>query len=352
MSVMTICKGLGVTPLPARAAFARGQGAKPMAASMGAHSRRSAVSVSRPASAAFALAGMAIGSREGPHGKAARLHAPRAQAVEEIELDVGGGDGGDMGGDGGDGSGDGEGEGSEPAPETPKGFIAAIALGYAQRMQADPNFLFKICCECMNDAAIIIVTNWAVRKERFFKEIEFVFCHLSTSLLCDAALVTLLAPVAGVAAIPAARSGLKASIGRLPANVFQKAAKGEAFTLGQRAGCYLYKGAVYGGIGAFMGTLGGGLITGLSAIKKLTDPDFVAPKLPSPLHSSWVWASYVGISSNTRYQTVAGLERAIFHFMPGGAAKATSWVLRLGNNFIGSASYVWWSRVCKLDTTG
>ena len=120
----TICRGLGVAPLPVRSEIVRSDGVRPVAAAMGGPQRRSAGAVSRSGSAAHARGALGFSVRAGSRGKPFRRAVLRAQAVEEMTLDMDGGDGGDIGGSGGDGSGDGD-EGGEAAPEPPKGFIAA-----------------------------------------------------------------------------------------------------------------------------------------------------------------------------------------------------------------------------------
>ena len=143
----------------------------------------------------------------------------------------------------GGGGGGGGGAGGGPV----SAVVAAVAGYVTARSRADPHFFFKLVAECGNDAVIIVGVNMAARGSRFLHEIEFVLCHLTVSLLCDVALVSMLAPTVGVAR-PA--TGLGAALARLPANVF------EPSSIASKLGCLVYKGVLYAFTGAVMGYTG------------------------------------------------------------------------------------------------
>ena len=46
-------------------------------------------------------------------------------------------------------------------------------------MEADPAFIFKLGCECGLDLAIIMIVNLACRRDKFFKELDFVLSQVS-----------------------------------------------------------------------------------------------------------------------------------------------------------------------------
>lgn len=266
-----------------------------------------------------------------------------------VELSSGGGDG--KGGDGKGGAGGGGGgwdAGDEGSENRPSGFnpLALFLAGFKARTAADPNFPFKICLELLNDLTIILTVNFLARGERFFKEIQFVLCQAAVSLLNDTTLVYLLAPT-GAKTVSQA-TGLKGYIASLPANLFESG----SYSIAQRIGCVLYKGCIYSCIGLVMGLLGTQLVHTLTDLQERMDPAFEAPTEMQPvLKSGFAWMGFMGVNSNLRYQTVNGLERVVYA-MAGdkvGLARAGSLLVRLGNNFLGSMTWIWWSSFLKLN---
>ena len=51
-------------------------------------------------------------------------------------------------------------------------------MGVRARLAADPDFIYKLAVECLLDAAIIMIVNWAARGKRFVSEFEFVLCQV------------------------------------------------------------------------------------------------------------------------------------------------------------------------------
>jgi len=88
-------------------------------------------------------------------------------------------------GGGGDGSeaDDGSDSGAERDSRGPIARIAGAVLFASdylgRRARADPRFVFTLVAECGADASIIIMVNALARGRRFWKEIEFVACHLA-----------------------------------------------------------------------------------------------------------------------------------------------------------------------------
>lgn len=207
----------------------------------------------------------------------------------------GGGSGSGSGGRGGRdrwGNG-GSGGGGSPSGRNPIAALAAGVGGYfASRAKADPDFWFKILAECGNDAVIIVAVNATARGKRFLQEIEFVLCHLTVSLLCDVALVSMLAPTVARAAPTSALGRL---LDGLPANIF------EPGSLVAKAGCLLYKGALYAVTGASMGYIGTQIVSLLTDAKEAMDPSYEPPAMVQDATIAAVgWLFFMGISSNIR----------------------------------------------------
>lgn len=53
-----------------------------------------------------------------------------------------------------------------------------VVAGVRARMEADPAFIFKLGCECGLDLAIIMVVNLACRRDKFFRELDFVLSQV------------------------------------------------------------------------------------------------------------------------------------------------------------------------------
>ncbi|GAQ90770.1 hypothetical protein KFL_006820080 [Klebsormidium nitens] len=264
---------------------------------------------------------------------------------------AGSGGGGDRGpgrgrgyGGGGDGNKDEDDSSADVRIGQQSGVVHQLRRGLQERLEVDPDFVFKLGVECMNDAGIILAVNYLQRGKRFFSELEFVICQLACSLLCDMTLVYLLAPLPVASAATLAASS---AIARLPQHMFQRG----PFTLAQRAGCYVYKGVLYGLIGCVNGGAGTALVHALTAAREQVDPAYVPPATTNPIGKSMLlWTAYLGLSSNTRYQLVNGLEQVLYGVFSQhlGVARAATIAMRLGNNFLGSLNYVWLAQATQL----
>lgn len=158
--------------------------------------------------------------------------------------------------------------------------------------------------------------------------------QVAVSLLNDCALVYLLAPRRRRAGGGSARWARLTA--RLPAHVFQSG----PFSPAARAACFGVRAVQYGALGAASGVVGGGLIEGLTAARAATDPAFVLPATYAPpLATGAVWAYFMSLSSNVRYNLVNGAEAAVAAAAPG-AAKGATVALRLANNWAGATHFM------------
>ena len=221
-------------------------------------------------------------------------------------------------------------------------MLAGAGGFFACRARADPNFWFTMLAECGNDAVIILCVNAMARKRRFFKELEFVLCHLTVSLLCDVALVSMLAPTLPPGAMAPAtpvnsQRGLARLISTLPANVF------EPSNVWEKAGCLVWKGVLYGLVGASMGFLGTVAVHRMTDLKEVLDPSFVPPKMmQDAVLTSVGWFFFMGVSSNIRYQLLAGAEKFLYlqPYLPSAATMGASIAMRFANNVYGSGQWL------------
>jgi hypothetical protein len=210
------------------------------------------------------------------------------------------------------------GDGEPPSRGRRLGALALLLRGIRGRLEADPYFGTKLLIECGLDAAIITGANMAARKERFWRELEFTFCHLAISLLSDFGLVYLLAP--STARPPPVTGSLRArlKLNLLPAHVFQSSLPGKApFTVRARVATLLLKGVQYGAIGLGMGALGAMCVHGLIHFRETMDPSFVPPKtVQSIIGTGAVWSGFMATSSNIRYNALTALEDMVYMRAP------------------------------------
>ena len=105
------------------------------------------------------------------------------------------------------------------------------------------------------------------------------------------------------------------------------------FTLAQRIGCFLAKGRFYAFIGALSCTFSMALALLLSGQLSQFTPEYLFRALLTG-------SMHMGISANTRYQIVNGIERVLYGILPQGAARGASVATRLANNLLGARLWI------------
>lgn len=236
---------------------------------------------------------------------------------------------------------------------TKNGFVrwlSKIWPGWRRRVAADPDFPFKVLMEETVGLGLAASGMIAARGKDILNELDFAFCDIAVGGTLNFILVYLLTPA--VVAGGAVRSGMLARLGKatgqLPANVFASG----GYSLGSRVASFLYKGALFSVCG-FAGSLVGTSLSQVLVLVRRTvarkDGEVAEKPLPNVAINSAAWAGFMFLSSNPRYQTVAGLERVLFAVAPEAVAKAGSGALRTANNVLGGAIWVWWARAIGLQ---
>jgi hypothetical protein len=196
-------------------------------------------------------------------------------------------------------------------------------------MAADANFPFKLGAEVTLDEFMTVLVNVGVRGNPagwLLGDKLQVLCQMLTAAVNDIILVYCLAPVKDDGANEAKK---KASDEPEIAHIFQEG----DFSLARRIGCYLDKGRFYALVGAVSCTFSMFLALALSGqMAKLTPEYLMRALLTGALH--------MGISANTRYQIVNGVERVLFSVLPENVAKLASVVTRLSNNLLGARLWI------------
>lgn len=204
--------------------------------------------------------------------------------------------------------------------------IAQFVRGLRLRMAADANFPFKLGAEVCLDEVMTLAVNIGVRGnplEWLLGAKLQVICQMLTAAVNDIILVYCLAPVKQ-------EEGKKETPKKDEiAHIFQEG----DFSLGQRFGCYVSKGSFYAVVGAFSCTFSMWLALALSGQTSQITPEYLFRALMTG-------ALHMGISANTRYQIVNGIERVMYNILPQSVARSASVATRLCNNLLGARLWI------------
>ena len=238
------------------------------------------------------------------------------------------------------------------------------SAGFRERLMADPSFMVKVAIEVGIGICTKSAAEATKRGPAFRDELDFVAANVAMALIADFMLVWLPAPRLAFGKAAVASSGLAGAwaastparfLAACPENAFQKVPPGYApFTLAQRVGAVARNGAKLLGVGFGASLLGVSMTNGLCAARQWLDPAWAPPNAPQDvLTMSAAYASYMAVSSNLRYQVIAGVveERGIEVLFKGNpaAAAALSFVVRTANTFLGSLMWVDYLRLLGLQ---
>ncbi|CAI5536284.1 unnamed protein product, partial [Closterium sp. Naga37s-1] len=241
------------------------------------------------------------------------------------------------------------------------GILAAATRAFAglrNRLLADPAFLFKVFTEIVIDSGCATFAEVRKRGDDFWKEFDLYMSDILVGFAVDAALVSMLAPMArfsSSAAASAARGrrglvppGLAAALEALPSSMFEAALPGRRYSVAQRGATWLVKGGQYAVVGFSCGLIGQAMTMAIVQLKRnLRKPgehEEEDIKIPGLLPTALLWGGFMAVSSNTRYQIINGLERVVessplARSMPLGARIFTV-LIRFSNNIFGSSQFV------------
>ena len=149
-------------------------------------------------------------------------------------------------------------------------------------------------------------------------------------------------------------SALKRFLAGCPDNAFQMATAARSFTVAQRGAAVLRNGAKLFVVGTGASLIGTGFTNGIIAARKALDPNYVQKGEDMDIvRQSAAYGLYMSVSSNLRYQLLAGVleQRMIEPLLHGNplASTAASFVVRTGNTFLGSLLWVDFLRLLGLQ---
>ncbi|CAL0329421.1 unnamed protein product [Lupinus luteus] len=223
--------------------------------------------------------------------------------------------------------------------------------GFKERLLADDLFLAKVAMECGVGIFTKTAAELEKRKENFTKELDFVLADVVMAIVADFMLVWLPAPTVSLRPPLAVGAGTIAKFFYgCPENAFQVALAGTSYTLIQRIGAIVRNGAKLFAVGTSASLIGTGVTNALINARKVVDKSFAEEAdedLPM-LATSVAYGVYMAVSSNLRYQVIAGVieQRILEPFLHQHklVLSAICFAVRTGNTFLGSLLWVDYAR--------
>ncbi|KAL4296263.1 hypothetical protein GQ457_12G026260 [Hibiscus cannabinus] len=227
--------------------------------------------------------------------------------------------------------------------------------GFKERLLADDLFLAKVAMECGVGIFTKTAAEYERRRENFFKELEIVFADVVMAIIADFMLVYLPAPTVSL------RPPLAVSAGAIskffyscPDNAFQVALPGTSYSLLQRFGAVMRNGAKLFAVGTTSSLVGTAVTNALINARKAVDKSSASEVETVPILSTSVaYGVYMAVSSNLRYQVLAGvIEQRILepllhqHKL---MLSAICFAVRTGNTFLGSLLWVDYARLVGIQ---
>ncbi|CAN6347019.1 unnamed protein product [Urochloa humidicola] len=293
--------------------------------------------------------------------------------VPDDDLPSGGGDGGSGGGDEGDGgSADGAGDGDDASANRNEALFVLAQLG--RKLETLPADLAaaveggRVPGEIVRrfvDLEASPVFKWLMQfggfKERLLADDLFltkvgIECGVGIftkimAIVADFMLVWLPAPTVSLRPPLAVNSGaITKFFYNCPDNAFQIALAGRSYSLLQRVGAIVRNGAKLFAVGTSASLIGTGVTNALIKARQVVSKDAASEVESIPiLETSVAYGVYMAISSNLRYQILAGvieqrmLEPLLHRHKL--ALSAMCFAVRTGNTFLGSLLWVDYARL-------
>ncbi|GMI84144.1 hypothetical protein HRI_002083700 [Hibiscus trionum] len=222
--------------------------------------------------------------------------------------------------------------------------------GFKERLLADDLFLAKIGIECGVGIFAKTAAEYERRRENFFKELEIVFADVVMAIIADFMLVYLPAPTISLRPPLAVNAGVISKFFHgCPDNAFQFALHGTSYSLLQRLGAIMRNGAKLFAVGTTSSLVGTAATNALINARKAVDKSSVDEVENVPILSTSVaYGVYMAVSSNLRYQVLAGVieQRMLEPLLHQHKLmlSAICFAVRTGNTYLGSLLWVDYAR--------
>lgn len=229
--------------------------------------------------------------------------------------------------------------------------------GFKERLLADDLFLAKVAMECGVGIFTKTAAEYERRRENFMKEIDFVIADVVMAIVADFMLVWLPAPTVSLRPSLAVQAGwISKFFYNCPDNAFQVALRGTSYSFLQRVGAIVRNGAKLFLVGTSASLVGTGATNLLINARKSFDKDFGGEAEDVPIvATSIAYGVYMAVSSNLRYQILAGVieQRILEPWLHNKKLllSASCFAVRTGNTFVGSllwVDYARWTGIQKI----
>ncbi|OUZ99576.1 Protein of unknown function DUF3411 [Macleaya cordata] len=227
--------------------------------------------------------------------------------------------------------------------------------GFKERLLADDLFLAKVGMECGVGIFTKTAAEYERRRENFMKELDFVVADVVMAIIADFMLVWLPAPTVSLRPPLAVNAGSIAKFFHsCPDNAFQIALSGTSYSFLQRLGSIMRNGAKLFAVGTSASLVGTAATNALIKARTAVDKSSVGEVEEIPIVSTSVaYGVYMAVSSNLRYQLLAGvIEQRILepllhqHKL---VLSAICFAVRTGNTFLGSLLWVDYARLIGIQ---
>ncbi|KAJ6385214.1 hypothetical protein OIU77_028410 [Salix suchowensis] len=221
--------------------------------------------------------------------------------------------------------------------------------GFRERLLADDLFLAKVGMECFVGMFTKTAAEYERRRENFFNELEVVFADVISCLF-----IFLLPLCLSDHHWQETLELLQSSYTTAPDNAFQVALAGTSYSLLQRLGAIARNGAKLFAVGTASSLVGTAVTNALINARKTVDKSAAGEVENVPIVSTSVaYGVYMAVSSNLRYQILAGvIEQRILEPMLHQhkiMLSALSFAVRTGNTFLGSLLWVDYARMIGIQ---
>lgn len=222
--------------------------------------------------------------------------------------------------------------------------------GFKERLLADDLFLTKVGIECGVGIFTKSAAELEKRRENFTKELDFVCADVIMAIIADFMLVWLPAPTVSLRPPVAVSAGMVAKyFSGCPDNAFQVALAGTSYSFLQRIGAIVRNGAKLFAVGTGASLVGTGVTNLLINARKAIDKSYAVEAEDLPvLSTSVAYGVYMSVSSNLRYQVLAGIieQRMLEPLLHQHklVLSAICFAVRTGNTFLGSLMWVDYAR--------
>uniref|UniRef100_A0ACD5TH06 Uncharacterized protein n=1 Tax=Avena sativa TaxID=4498 RepID=A0ACD5TH06_AVESA len=218
--------------------------------------------------------------------------------------------------------------------------------GFRERLLADDLFLAKVAMECGVGIFTKTAAEYERRRENFTKELDFVIADVVMAIVADFMLVWLPAPTVSLQPALAVNAGALAKFfHNCPDNAFQIALAGRSYTFLQRFGAIMRNGAKLFAVGTSASLIGTGVTNAIIKARQTVSKEDAGEVENIPIVSTSIaYGVYMAVSSNLRYQVLAGvieqrmLEPLLHRHKL--ALSALCFAVRTGNTFLGSLLWV------------